>query len=89
MKKPVEIYLFPFDDSIVWADTDESEDGQGVKYIRADTLNEIKAQVIEEMLSKQKQKNIEWIEMGGVSDHRKCLPFGLIREYANKLRGEE
>jgi hypothetical protein len=77
MITPVEIYLFPCDDSVVWADTDESGDGQGVKYVRADKLNEIKAQAIEEYLAYTP------LYIGGMTTRK------VMREYANKLRGEK
>ena len=67
----------------------KSKADQYLKMPFKQSLNEIKAQAIEEMLSKQKQRNIEFIQMGGVSDPRKCLPFGLMREYANIIRGEK
>ena len=77
MKTPNEIYLFPYDEQVVWADTDESEDKQGVKYIRADTLlNEIKAQAIEELINTISR------DRNGMYDPED------IKQYTINMRGE-
>ena len=83
MITPNEIYLFPYDEHVVWADTDESEDKQGVKYIRADTLlNEIKAQAIEEMMREIPTKS--YVGLNEIFHTRKSMI-----EYAAILRGEK
>jgi hypothetical protein len=77
MITPVEIYLFPYDDSVVWADTDESEDGQGVKYVRADRLNKIKTQAIEELINSISR------------DRNRMYDPEDIKDYINEIRGEK
>jgi deoxyribodipyrimidine photolyase-like uncharacterized protein len=92
-ESPEEIYLFYYDSDTVWCDTDESEDKHGVKYVRADTLNEIKAQAIEETII----EITKLVSESGMSTHRTpyhthhlVLKFvAELRQYANKLRGEE
>ena len=59
---------------------DKSEDGQGVKYVRADTLNEIKAQAIEEAVKEA---------MSGSDDPMVKAYANIMRHHANKLRGKK
>lgn len=93
MKTPKEIYLFPYDDSVVWADTDESEDLQGVKYIRADQLSEIKALAIVDAINAHPEK-IAYLQHAGQTrtngvQHEIWLSSTDLMNHANKLRSEK
>ena len=82
MITPDTIYLFYYDDGVVWADTDESEDSSGSKYVKIDSaaMNEIKAQAIEEAVKEA---------MSGSDDPMVKAYANIMRHHANKLRGDK
>ena len=80
MITPTEIYIFQEGDDYGWSYKDESEDLHGVKYVREDQLNEIKAKAIEEALLE--------VSAIGSNGHDYDYDGADLKEYANKLRGE-
>lgn len=80
MITPDVIYLFEFDDDVVWADTDESEDLSGTNYVKIDgqAMKQIKSQAIEEA--------VEYVDSQKTMLHE---TRGLLEEFAEKLRSGE